>query len=296
MSQVARYVDDSCHSDRMRIGCENLGGSRTSPCAIHMPAARHVCALTCLLLIAISTTELHARSTAEDPLQSFVWHEMHARLLDNAPVTFDERVKVLLPDEAEDSMNVPVLVDASQLDDVVRIVVFAELNPIPKVLEFEPLQAQARIGFRLKVQQTTPVRAAVLTGDGVWHVGGRIVGAAGGGCTAPSLGSANPDWSSRLGEVSARLWQKPRATRLRLRVMHPMDTGLVDGIPAFYLERLALRDAQGDVLSRLKLFEPVAENPMLTFDLPKLDRVTVEARDNNGNPVSARISTAQGGR
>lgn len=66
--------------------------------------------------------------------------------------------------------------------------VFAELNPIHKVLEMEPLRADARIGFRIKVQQATPVRAAALTDDGVWHVGGRVVEAAGGGCTAPSLG------------------------------------------------------------------------------------------------------------
>jgi sulfur-oxidizing protein SoxY len=221
---------------------------------------------------------------------------MHKRLLGGDPFQFDQRVKVIAPTDAEDPMNVPVLVDASALGSVRRIVVFAELNPIQKILEMEPLRAEARVGIRIKVQQATPVRAAALTEDGVWHVGGQIVEAAGGGCTAPSVGSANADWASRLGEVTGRLWQRPDGTRVRLRIMHPMDTGLGGGIPAFYIEELALEDSDGEVLTRLAMFEPVAENPVLTIDLPKTDHVALQARDNNGNPVFARILAGDKGR
>lgn len=70
-----------------------------------------------------------------------------------------------------------------------------------------------------------------------------------------------------------------------------MDTGLVAGIPAFYIEDLAIHDDKGEVLTRLRLFEPVSENPVLTLDLPKLNRVALRGRDNNGNPVLARVST-----
>ena len=100
----------------------------------------------------------------------------------------------------------------------------------------EPLGVPARIGFRIKVQQSTPVRAAALTADGIWHLGGHLLEAAGGGCALPSVGSGDDDWSSRLGEVSGRLWNRQDGSRLRFRTMHPMDTGLVPGIPAFYIE------------------------------------------------------------
>ncbi|MCG7949504.1 MAG: thiosulfate oxidation carrier complex protein SoxZ, partial [Candidatus Thiodiazotropha taylori] len=72
--------------------------------------------------------------------------------------------------------------------------------------------------------------------------------------------------------------------------VHPMDTGLVAGIPAFYLEQLEIRESGGDLISRLSLFEPIAENPVLTLDLPKLKQLTMDGRDNNGNPVAAQIS------
>ncbi len=43
------------------------------------------------------------------------------------------------------------------------------------------------------------------------------------------------------------------------------------------------------LLTRLYLFEPVSENPVLTLDLPTVTAVSLQGRDNNGNPVSARV-------
>ena len=40
-----------------------------------------------------------------------------------------------------------------------------------------------------------------------------------------------------------------------------MDTGLAPGIPAFYLESLAVRDGDARDLGQIDLFEPVSENP-----------------------------------
>ncbi|MES9940834.1 MAG: quinoprotein dehydrogenase-associated SoxYZ-like carrier [Candidatus Thiodiazotropha sp. 6PLUC2] len=248
---------------------------------------RPVCALYLLLGLA---TGISTADENRDPLDSVMWLEMHKRLLNSEPVVFDDRVRVSAPAVAEDSLNLPVWVDASALGKVQRLMIFAELNPIPKVLEMEPVQASPRVGVRIKLQQATPVRAAAQTEDGVWHVGGILVDAAGGGCTAASLGSGSSDWADRLGEVSARLWWREGYSRLRAHIIHPMDTGLVAGIPAFYLEQLELHDADGALISRISLFEPVGENPLLTLDLPKLNQLTLEGRDNNGNPVAALIT------
>ncbi|MCU7877843.1 MAG: thiosulfate oxidation carrier complex protein SoxZ [Candidatus Thiodiazotropha sp. (ex Lucinoma borealis)] len=89
--------------------------------------------------------------------------------------------------------------------------------------------------------------------------------------------------------MSGRLWPGDQSTRLRMRIMHPMDTGLVSGIPAFFINRLELQDNAGDLLTRLFLYEPISENPVITLDLPKLNVVKVKGEDNNGNPVQARI-------
>lgn len=229
----------------------------------------------------------------QDPLDSSMWSEMHKRLLSGQPVVFDDRVQVVAPKSAENSMNVPVKVDATAIGQVQRMVVFADLNPIPKILEFQPAGAAPAISFNFKVQQATPLRAAAQDRQGVWHVGGVLLDASGGGCTQPSVGSASADWSAQLGHVTGRSWPTSQGQRIRMRIMHPMDTGLADRIPAFFIEQLDINDSQGQPLAKLKLFEPVAENPILTLDLMQREAVSLFAVDNNGTRISARISTTQ---
>ncbi len=240
--------------------------------------------LLCTLCLALSA------QGADDPLRSPLWNGMRQRMLGSAAVVFDARVQVAMPHSAEDPMAVPVEVRFEGLADVDQVRVFADLNPIPQVLDYWPGRAGGALALRIKVEQSTPVRAAVRTRGGTWHVGGAWVAAAGGGCTMPSQGSGNAAWQERLGEVSARLWPRTAgASRLRLRVVHPMDTGLAGGIPVFHVDQLALRDAAGQELVRLQLHEPVAENPMLSVDLQYRGPVRIEGRDTQGNRIAAQV-------
>jgi len=217
---------------------------------------------------------------------------MHRYLLDGMPFVFDDRVRVIAPESAEDVMNVPVKVDASAIDGVQRLLVFADLNPITRIMELEPIDSLPVVSFNFKVQQGTPLRAAVLDREGTWHVGGVYLDAAGGGCTAPSVGSGNSDWAQSLGNVTARLWQTEFGQRMRVRIMHPMDTGLAPRIPVFIIEKLEVTDRWGERLALLSLHEPIAENPILTLDLLQRDDVQVFAVDNNGNRFAATVSSA----
>ena len=225
---------------------------------------------------------------APDPLHSGRWPDVRKEFFADAPIQFDPRVVVIAPATAEDSMNVPVTVRVEGGLEARRIVVFAELNPIVRVLEVEPVKAAPYVSFRMKLQQGSPVRAAVLDPAGTWHVGGVFVDAAGGGCTAPGSSRANPDWKSHLGEVDSHEWPRPEGqSRLRLRINHPMDTGLTAGIPAFFLQNLTLTDEAGVEYLRLTTFEPLSENPVLGFDLPARAGRTLRLTgvDNNGNKI-----------
>lgn len=254
-----------------------------------MPVPRHVRWLLCLACLLLCQA---LAAAPDDPLRSPAWSYISQRYFASAPLRFDPEVRVMLPDAAEDPLSVPVHVDARGLREVREILVFAELNPITTILRYEPsAQAEASIGFRFKVQQATPVRAAVRTADGVWHLGGAWIDAAGGGCTTPSLASGSGLWKDHLGEVSGRLWHREGgSSRLRLRIVHPIDTGLAGGIPAFYIERLELQNETGERLASLQTFEPIAENPMFSFDLRDVGSVRVEARDTQANRISARIA------
>ncbi len=225
-----------------------------------------------------------------DPLNSPQWEAMHTRFLNGEPYTFDSKVKVEAPPEAEDSLNVPIALRVTDLPDIQEMRVFADLNPLPHVLNFRPKIVPPNLAFRMKLQQGSPVRVAVKTADGMWHVGGTYVEAAGGGCTLPSVGTSSGDWSKTLGQVSANVWQRPDNNRLRIRVMHPMDTGLASGIPTFHIENLNVKDAQGTLLAELDLYEPISENPMLSLDVGKITTFTLEGRDNNGNKIAAEVA------
>ena len=231
------------------------------------------------------------KTPLEDPYDAN-WSYHQIKILgDPVNIRFDQRVVVKAPASAEDSLNVPVLVDASAVPNVKRMILLADYGPIPKILTYWPERAEAKIAFRFKIDQATPIRAAVETHDGSWHIGSTYIDAAGGGCTAPAHAYANADWEEHLGKVNGMVW--PDRGRVRLVVDHPMDTGLADGIPVFIIEKLQLDDMQGERLAKLDLHEPVNEDPAFTFYFPDGglgNEVKVHGRDNNGNEIEAVLS------
>jgi sulfur-oxidizing protein SoxY len=242
------------------------------------------------LVAAMGLSGVVAANELVDPLDSPGWRWMQARYFADQSVRFDDRVQVLLPSSAEDALQVPVMVQVHELRPE-EILVFADLNPITTILRYYPVAAEPRIGFRFKVQQGTPVRAAARTADGVWHVGGAWLEASGGGCTAPSFGTGGGRWQDRFAEVAGRTWARgPEQQRLRYRVIHPMDTGLADGIPAFFIERTEFRSAQeGMLLASLETFEPVSEDPIFTLDLNTEQAIRISGRDTQGNRFQVEV-------
>ena len=239
-----------------------------------------------------------AQPLPADPLGSPMWDYHAGKLFAGAPVVFDARVKVALPMLAENQHVMPVTVDARALDAVVRIVIFADLNPIPVAVEYTPLEAKAFLATRIKLDQRTPVRAAVLTADGVWHVAGDWVDAAGGGCSAPPLSRVRGDWADHLGEMRGAVWAEAEATRVRMTFRHPMDTGLVENIPVYNIERLTVSDASGKPVARMTIHASVSEDPSFTLMLaPELaGAIGVAARDSGGLEFDGSLAPASGTR
>lgn len=247
-----------------------------------------------LLALMPATAWANADVLADDPYRSHPWLDMRRIFLDGAPLTFDDRVQVQGPAFAEDPMNVPISVRVDPaLGAVDRIVVLVDRNPIREVLEYQPLAALPALAFRFKLEQASPVRAAVKLKSGRWVVGGTWVDSAGGGCTVSGNSRKDGSWSQTLGNVSGQLFNRSEAasSRLRLQVMHPMDTGLVAGVPAFFVNKLSVRDGGGRELALLKAYPPVSENPVFSFDFAQAPKggVSVVGSDNNGNRITSRL-------
>lgn len=219
-----------------------------------------------------------------DPLGSPMWEYHARRLFAGAPVRFDDRVKVSMPAIAENQRVFPVTVDARAVPGVVRIVVFADLNPIPVAIDFTPQAAAPYLSTRMKLDQRTPVRAAVLTADGTWLLGGGWIDAAGGGCSAPPVSRVRGDWADHLGELRGAAWAEAGGgTRLRINLRHPMDTGLVENIPAYNVEEVSIGAADGRPVARMAVFGSVAEDPAFTLLVNETEgALQIAARDTAG--------------
>lgn len=245
-------------------------------------------AVACALLLCTVPAVCAQAETAPpaDPLASSQWPAMYHRFFRDAPVVFDDLVTVALPPAAEDSMQVPVSARVRSGVAVDTLLAFIDFNPIPKVLEYRPLAAEPYLGFRVRVQQATPVRVAARTADGVWHVGGAWVDAGGGGCTLPSANAAKVR-EEDIGHVAARRWPLDGlGSRVKLRIAHPNDTGLIGGTPAFFVEALDFRDADGRRLAELHTFEPVAESPVFVLELHTDGPVRIAGHDNTAGRIA----------
>ena len=252
------------------------------------------------ILLAVAALSAPARAAPAklpaDPLGSPMWEHHAKRLFGTARVVFDDRIKVILPELAENQHAVPVTVDARLVPQVVRVVLFEDLNPIPDSVVFVPHSAAAYFSTRIKLDQRTPIRAAALTADGTWHVAGGWLDAAGGGCSAPPVSRVKGDWAEHLGELRGAAWAEGSETRLRIGVRHPMDTGLVENIPAYNIEDIAVRDDTGAVLAELTIGGSVAEDPAFTLlvEPASAGPLAIAARDSNGREFAGRIARASG--
>ena len=256
---------------------------------------RRYAAMTLALLALAARADA---SVPADPLESPMW-EAHAKLLfGEDPVRFDPRVKVGFPQIAENQRSFPVAIDARAITGVRRIVLMADLNPIPIAIDYRPTDSDAYLATRIKLDQRTPVRGAVQLASGEWLVSGGWIDAAGGGCSTPPVSRVKGDWAEHLGEIRGEAWPvagPTPASRLRISFRHPMDTGLVDAIPTYHLEQLTVRDGAGHELGRMEIWASVAEDPAITL-VPHAaagDMLTVDARDTNGRDYHAALSVAR---
>lgn len=232
-----------------------------------------------------------AAAYSADPLGSPMW-ETHARtIFEDHPIRFEPALKLSMPQIAEDQHCFPVALDARGLGDIKRMVIFADLNPIPLAADYRPLAAAPYLAIRIKLDQRTPVRGAVQRADGTWLVSGDWVDAAGGGCSAPPVSRVRGDWAQHLGEIRGGAWPgEDGAARLRFMIRHPMDTGFAANIPTYNLETLSL-SSSGKMLATMDIWAAMSEDPAFTL-MPMAAAGTVlsiAARDTNGRDYTATV-------
>ena len=235
---------------------------------------------------------------AADPFQSVSWDGIREVTFGTAPLRFDlDQVRVEAPRKVEDGAQVPVAVSVQGLGEIKEIIVIADLNPAPRAITFRPLSARPRLAMRIKIEQASAIHAAALTSDGVWHVGGTKVDAPGGGCSTPSASQSSQSWKTHLNAIQGKAWRRADGgDRLRLRLIHPMNTGFVTGIPAFFIDHLKVFTAEGKQVAEMQPGEPLSENPVVSLDLTpegsSAKGYRIDWSDTDGNSGSAKLPPA----
>lgn len=221
----------------------------------------------------------------DDPLDSAVWQDLLETEFAGAEVVYDDSLYLVAPASVEEAFSVPIVMNFADTPyEIVEIALFAEHNPFPTVARIYPQRRLDAVGFDIRLEQTTPLRAAVMDAQGTWHVVQQMVEVlTPGGCSSGGGGGG-----MALGDIVMRQFVRADGdSRLKVKVGHPMHTGLVidpagDVIPSHYIDQIFIEDESGP-LAKMLLWASVAANPVFLFDLPTTQQtVRVQAYDTGG--------------
>jgi sulfur-oxidizing protein SoxY len=238
------------------------------------------------LLLALIPAAGHAATA--DPLGTETWQDILDLEFDGAEVVYDDSFYLLVPETVEEAFSVPVLMNFVDAPfEVVEIALFAENNPFPQVVRVYPHRRLDAVGLNIRLERSTPVRAAAMDPEGVWHIVHQevFVGTPG-GCSAGGGGAGG----SGIGNISMRQFVRTDGeSRLKVRIAHPMDTGLAtneftgEAIPAYYIDQVTISDDKGS-LAKMLLWASIAANPTFLLDLPETQQsVRISASDTDGD-------------
>lgn len=226
-----------------------------------------------------------------NPIPSPTFDEILHRLIAEAPYRFDDdRIDIEVPICADNPSQVPVRVDATQIADAVRLILFVDLNLVPKVVDMKLIEARAAIALNIRVAQETPIRALVQDAQGRWHIGSANIRSAGGGCAPSELTQQNPDVWNLMGRHRARVSDDKGVCTIRCSIFHPMQTGYAFGTSEFFIETLTLYGGDKPLME-MALTTTVSENPRMTLQTRSGTghyRIELEDNDANAFTIDAR--------
>jgi sulfur-oxidizing protein SoxY len=253
--------------------------------------------------ICVLTPFLANAAQAVDPLGSPNWVDLKESYLGEGSVEFDSRITLLMPPEIENSHQVPLTVVIPRtLGHIREVVILAENNPIQQVLRLYLHRPVHSLSLMIRLENSTPVRAAALLADGTWLVGSKLANVlTPGGCSAPG-GNAGGDGITEVGQIAFKKFENGgiyKNDRLKFRIKHPMDTGLVtnaagESVPAYYIDRISIHDQSG-LLLEFDTQAAMSADPIITIDVPELQQnIRVTASDSMGSEfVSGELPTSK---
>ena len=228
---------------------------------------------------------------AKNPIPSPTFDDILKDIIKNDKYIFDdENVEIKVPSFADNPIQVPIFVNGKNIKNAKRMILFADLNPIPKIIDMDLKNIFPLVSLNIKVAQETPVRALILDEKDIWHIASKNIKSFGGGCSVASVNSSNTDFEKLLGKIKTEVFEVEINTyRIKSSIFHPMETGLIFGNPEFYINKIVLKD-DTNILSSMELFSAISENPRFIFETKiKSQNYIIEFSDVDGNLFKSNI-------
>jgi sulfur-oxidizing protein SoxY len=229
-------------------------------------------------------------SYGKNPIESPTFDDIIKNIIQNDKYIFDDKnINIQVPLFADNPVQVPIFVDAKAIKNAKRLIIFADLNPIDKVIDMDLVNLLPIVSLNMKVAQETPIRALVLDDKGLWHVGSNNIKSFGGGCSVSSVASSDTNFDKLLGKVKGNVFKTPDSIRLKASIFHPMETGLVFGNSEFYINKITIK-ADDKILAKIDAYSSISENPRFIFETTvESKNYKIEFFDIDGNKFNMDI-------
>ncbi|MDD2266752.1 thiosulfate oxidation carrier protein SoxY [Sulfuricurvum sp.] len=207
---------------------------------------------------------LSASTLAQNPIYSPTFDDLVHDTLHTQTYFFDdENITITVPKFADNPSQVPVSIDASKIKNPKRMVVFADLNYIPEIMDVDVLRLKPIFSFNIRVAQETPIRVLVQDDKGLWHIGSKNIKSPGGGCASASP-EDNKKFALLQGKSKSHTVRQDDSYAINFSIYHPMETGLMFGTAPFYIKHLNLYSNK-ELIGSMDMTSAISQNPVLTL-------------------------------
>lgn len=229
-------------------------------------------------------------SYGKNPVESPTFDDILKEIIKDDKYIFDDKnINVQVPLFADNPVQVPIFVDAKAIKNAKRLILFADLNPIEKIIDMDLVNLLPIVSLNIKVAQETPIRALILDDKGLWHIGSNNIKSFGGGCSVSSVASTDTNFDKLLGKAKGNVFKTPDSIRLKASIFHPMETGLVFGNSEFYINKITIK-ADDKVLANIDAYSSISENPRFIFETTlESQNYKIEFFDIDGNKFNMDI-------
>lgn len=240
-----------------------------------------------LAAIFLAFINLEAKNPISSPTFEYILKET---IGDQKYIFDDENIEMKVPSFADNPVQVPIYVNASKIKDAKRMILFADLNPIPQIVEMHTNNFLPIFSTNIKVAQETPLRALIKDSKGLWHIGSININSNGGGCDISSQATMNSAFADSLGKTKGKVFHKKEQKRVKFSIFHPMETGLIFGNTAFFIEKIEIHDEKNQLLGKLITSAAISENPRITLETKQdFKKLHLKFFDNDANEFELKL-------